>query len=70
MMEKLKRRIEQQLQTKFSDIRATETDHKNVIISFLAILELFKQGNIIITQTKRFDDINLELRKSETPRYY
>jgi segregation and condensation protein A len=70
MMEKLKRRIEKQLQTKFSDIRAREADHKNVIVSFLAILELFKQGNIIITQAGRFDDIHMELDRPGTPRYY
>lgn len=70
MMEKLKRRIEQQMQTKFSEICARETDHKNVIVSFLAILELFKQGNILITQAGRFDDIHLELDRPKTPRYY
>jgi chromatin segregation and condensation protein Rec8/ScpA/Scc1 (kleisin family) len=70
MMEKLKRRIENQIRTKFSEIRATETEHKNVIVSFLAILELFKQGNLIITQANRFDDIHLELDKTSTPRYY
>lgn len=70
MMTRLKRRIEQQMQTKFSEIRATETDHKNVIVGFLAILELFKQGNIIITQAGRFDDIHLELERPNTPRYY
>lgn len=70
MMERLKHRIEKQLQTKFSEIRARETDHKNVIVSFLAILELFKQGNIIITQSRRFDDIHMELDRPEIPRYY
>lgn len=70
MMDKLKHRIEQQMQTRFSEIRAKETDHKNVIVGFLAILELFKQGNIIITQSNRFDDIHLELDRPNTPRYY
>lgn len=70
MMEKLRHRIERQMQTKFSEIRAIETDHKNVIVGFLAILELFKQGNIIVTQMNRFDDIHLELEKTSTPKYY
>lgn len=70
MMDKLRRRIEQQMHTKFSELCATERDHKNVIVSFLAILELFKQGNIIITQANRFDDIHMELERTETPRYY
>lgn len=70
MMNKLRHRIEQQMQAKFSEIRATETDHKNVIVGFLAILELFKQGNIIISQAHRFADIHLELERQNTPKYY
>ncbi len=70
MMDRLQKRIENQLKTKFSEIRATETEHKNVIVSFLAILELFKQGNIIITQAGRFDDIHMELERAHTPKYY
>lgn len=70
MMHKLQKRIESQMQTRFSELRATETEHKNVIVGFLAILELFKQGNIIITQAKRFEDIHMELERAHTPRYY
>lgn len=70
MMEKLRRRIETQILTKFSEIRASETEHKNVIVGFLALLELFKQGNMIITQTHRFDDIKIESDRTSTPRYY
>ncbi|MCA9358134.1 segregation/condensation protein A [Candidatus Kaiserbacteria bacterium] len=70
MMDKLQRRIENQMRTKFSEIRAGETEHKNVIVSFLAVLELFKQGNMIITQNNRFDDIEIELDRASTPRYY
>lgn len=70
MMNNLQRRIEKQIKTRFSEIRAAETEHKNVIVGFLAILELFKQGNVIITQSARFDDIHLELERTQTPRYY
>lgn len=70
MMDRLRSRIEQQIQTRFSDIRNTEPDQKNVIVGFLAILELFKQGNILITQTDRFADIHLELERAPIPRYY
>lgn len=70
MMQNLKQRIERQMSTRFSEIRAREREHKNVIVGFLAVLELFKQGNIIITQAKRFDDIHLELDRAQTPRYY
>lgn len=70
MMDKLRKRIETQVLTRFSDIRAREPEHKNVIVGFLAILEIFKQGNIIITQANRFEDIHLELDKQGIPKYY
>lgn len=70
MMDTLRKRIESEVLTKFSDIRAREPEHKNVIVGFLAILEIFKQGNILITQTSRFEDIHLELEKQGTPKYY
>ena len=70
MMDTLRKRIENQVQTKFSEIRAREPEHKNVIVGFLAILELFKQGNIIITQSNAFDDIHMEMEEQVTPKYY
>ena len=70
MIDMLRKRIETQVLTTFSDIRAREPEHKNVIVSFLAILEIFKQGNIIITQANRFEDIHLELDKQGIPKYY
>ncbi len=41
----------------------------NVIVSFLALLELFKQGLVNITQVDHFSDIKIETRDSNTPRY-
>jgi segregation and condensation protein A len=70
MMTNLKNRIDRQLRTRFSDLRRDEPDHKNVIVGFLAILELFKQGNILVIQDGRFTDIHLESEKSGTPMYY
>ena len=70
MMLKLQKRIEKRMHSKFSEIRAIETDPKNVIVGFLAILELFKQGDIVVKQTSRFDDIHLESSKTSTPKYY
>lgn len=70
MIEKLQKRIEKQLKTRFSEIRRTEAEHKNVIVGFLAILELFKQGDVIISQTSRFADIEIELERTNIPKYY
>lgn len=70
MMDNLRRRIESQLKTRFSDIRREATEHKTVIVGFLAILELVKQGNVLVNQLARFDDIEIELEKEGIPRYY
>jgi segregation and condensation protein A len=70
MMESLKRRIEAHVRARFSDIRAEADEHKTVIVGFLAILELVKQGNVLVTQQGRFDDIEIELEQGTTPRYY
>lgn len=70
MMLSLQKRIESQLKTRFSDIRAEATEHKTVIVGFLAILELVKQGNVLVTQLGRFHDIEIELENRSTPKYY
>jgi chromatin segregation and condensation protein Rec8/ScpA/Scc1 (kleisin family) len=70
MMLSLQRRIETQLRAKFSDIRKEADEHKTVIVGFLAILELVKQGNVLVTQIGRFEDIEIELEQGGAPRYY
>lgn len=70
MMGNLQKRIERQFRTTFFEMRREAPEHKTVIVGFLAILELFKQGNVIITQITRFEDIEIELEKGDTPRYY
>jgi segregation and condensation protein A len=70
MMDNLRKRIEKQIRTSFFDMQTNEPERKNVIVGFLAILELFKQGNVIVTQVERFYDIELELDQTATPRYY
>jgi len=70
MMESLKRRIEQHVKARFSDIRKEADEHKTVIVGFLAILELVKQGNVLVRQMGQFEDIEIELGEGSTPRYY
>lgn len=70
MMANLQKRIESQLKTTFSQMRREAPEHKTIIVGFLAILELVKQGNVLVTQIGRFDDIEIELEQGSTPRYY
>lgn len=69
MMSNLQKRIERQMKLRFSDLRRSEPEHKNVIVGFLAILELFKQGDVIIAQESRFADIHVEKERFGTPSY-
>ncbi len=70
MMTRLESRIRANIKTKFSDLHAGEVERKVVIVSFLALLELFKQGNLLINQAERFSDIEIELEQQTVPRYY
>jgi len=70
MMIKLEDRIKNNLLVRFSDLRAGETERKVVIVGFLAILELFKQGNLLVRQGERYADIEIELDKGQAPSYF
>ncbi len=70
MMGRLEERIRNNLKAKFSELTAGEVERKVVIVGFLAILELFKQGSLVVHQGERFSDIEIELATPDTPRYY
>ena len=44
----------------FRELTATLVDRVEVIVRFLAVLELFKQGAVDLTQTDRFGDIRID----------
>jgi len=44
-------------------------DKKNVIVSFLAMLELVKQQDIIVEQNGSYEDITCEVTTIKTPTY-
>lgn len=70
MIERLRHRIERQMKTSFFEIRSDVTEHKDVVVSFLAILELVKQGEVLVRQTVIFEDIEVEREKTGVPHYY
>jgi len=70
MMERLEKRIRDNLQLRFSELNVGETERKVVIVSFLALLELFKQGNLLLKQDGHYSDIEIERDKGQTPAYY
>jgi segregation and condensation protein A len=67
---KLTERITSGLRMSFNEFTKEHKQEKvNVIVSFLAMLELVKQGIIDANQDKNFGDINMETKKLSIPRY-
>lgn len=70
MIEKLSERITQSLRTSFGEFSGKgKTEKVNVIVSFLAMLELVKQGMVRVTQENHFDDIQIEGEDIGVPKY-
>lgn len=67
-VDNLAKRIAGNLSMSFKDF--TEKGEKiDVIVGFLALLELVKQGSIRVHQGERFSDIMMESNKMNTPDY-
>ena len=49
--------------------RIGKAEKVNVIVSFLAMLELVKQGIIEVSQQNKFDDIKMETKSVGVPSY-
>lgn len=56
----IRQRIYSQAASRFSDILKEAKDKTEVIVSFLALLELIKQRIVSVKQNKVFDDIEIE----------
>lgn len=67
---KLTERISNNLKISFRDFAGIgKTEKVNVIVSFLAMLELVKQGLISVKQENHFQDIEIENGLVKTPSY-
>ena len=61
MITRLSERISQSLKISFKDFSGSgKKDKVTVIVSFLAMLELVKQGIIQVKQEKDFQDIEMQ----------
>lgn len=70
MIVNLTDRINKQLKMSFSQFTAGHKGERvNVIVSFLAMLELVKQGILEVSQQKAFADIDMETKEVGVPRY-
>ncbi len=77
MIENLTIRIQESFKMSFKEFSGKNRTHDmndreikvNIIVSFLAMLELAKQGILRIQQYAQFQDIEMETNRVEIPRY-
>lgn len=70
MIGNLTTRITSSLRMSFRQFTAEHKGEKvGVIVSFLAMLELVKDGILHVSQEKEFDDINMETKEVGVPKY-
>lgn len=69
MIERLKERIERQFSCKFRDFTGGSKERATIIVGFLAVLEMVKQGGILVRQSTHFCEIEIERDGNNTPRY-
>lgn len=69
-MDRLTKRITSNLKMSFREFAGVGKEEKvNIIVSFLAMLELVKQGVLAVTQESHGEDIRMETGVLDTPRY-
>ena len=67
---RLRERIQSSLRISFHQFAGIEKAEKiEIILSFLAVLELVKQGALAVVQEAHFSDVYLENREVGVPRY-
>ncbi len=70
MIDRLRERVERQFSLTFSELTAGSAERTTVIVGFLAVLEMVKQGNILVEQSVRCADIMIERERASTPKYH
>lgn len=69
MIENLTNRIKSNLKMSFKNFTGGSREKVEVIVGFLAMLELVKQGIISVSQEKHFEDITMETEEVGIPHY-
>lgn len=69
MIEHLATRVQHSLKFSFREFSGGKTEKINVIVSFLAMLELVKRGAIQVEQKESFSDIEIATQDVGVPKY-
>ncbi len=69
MMDRLRERVERAFTLSFSEFAGTKVEKVEIIVSFLALLELVKQGAMEAEQFGKWGDIRITNTSASVPRY-
>jgi segregation and condensation protein A len=69
MMDTLRERVERALTISFKEFTGSKTEKIEVIVSFLAVLELVKMGAVEAAQYDPWGDIKITNTSTGVPRY-
>lgn len=69
MMDRLLTRVQKAMTMSFKDFSGDAKEKVEVIVSFLALLELVKQGAVDVLQYETFSDIRITNTSTATPKY-
>jgi len=70
MMKRLETRILSQFKMRFKDFAGEGAEKGTVIVGFLAVLELVKQGFVNVRQEAHFEEIHIEKDDVGIPKYH
>lgn len=68
-IDSLKKFLKTRIETSFSDLVKESKDKVEVIVSFLAMLEMVKRRIVVVEQAEIFNDIKLKVRNRENNNY-
>lgn len=69
MIDRLRERIEREFKFGFKEFTGNSGERPTIIVGFLAVLEMVKQGKVMVRQGALFNEIEIELEPGNTPRY-
>ncbi len=69
MMDTLRSRVERAMNLSFKEFTGDKTEKVEVIVSFLALLELVKMGSVEAAQHSAWGDIHITNTSASVPRY-
>lgn len=70
MMDRLAKRVQSAMTLSFKEFAGSAKEKVEIIVSFLALLELVKQGAVAAEQYETYGDIRISHTDSDTPPHY